>query len=73
MEHPVPSDFVDLRLNYGKVLIYLLTFMLPQLGVNMCNKFLNNTENIEWVNKEKFDLVVIDALFNDCGYGLAWK
>lgn len=47
--------------------------MLPQLGVNMCNQFLNNTENIEWVNKEKFDLVVIDALFNDCGYGLAWK
>ncbi|ODM95387.1 UDP-glucuronosyltransferase 2B18 [Orchesella cincta] len=35
--------------------------------------FLNDTSNLEWVNSNKFDLVIIDALFNDCAYGLAYK
>lgn len=73
VEHPVPPDFVNLRTQHGKMVIYVMTYYLPQLGVNMCTQFLNNKDNIEWINSHKFDLVVIDALFNDCGYGLAHK
>lgn len=73
LESPLPPDFVNLRTNHGKMVIYVMAHFLPLFGVDMCTQFLNSTENIEWVNSQKFDLVVIDALFNDCGYGLAHK
>ncbi|CAL8125213.1 unnamed protein product [Orchesella dallaii] len=73
VNHLPPPNLVELRLQYGRIIPYMITYILPSAGVNMCVEFLNDTSNLEWVNSNKFDLVIIDALFNDCAYGLAHK
>lgn len=62
----VPFSLVDLRAKYGKLLVYVMVHYLPEMGASMCDQFLNSSKNIDWVNRQHFDLVVLDALFNDC-------
>ncbi|ODM87916.1 UDP-glucuronosyltransferase 1-7C [Orchesella cincta] len=44
---------------------------LPDYGIAMCEVIYSDEEFVKWVKTSKFDLVFIDALFNDCGYGMA--
>ncbi|CAG7731239.1 unnamed protein product [Allacma fusca] len=46
---------------------------LDVLGLQFCEVFISNPEYQQWINKSKFDLVVIDGLFNECGLGLVHK
>jgi len=44
---------------------------LPELGVHHCRLLLNTTEVKELIENEHFDIVVLDSIFNECGYGFA--
>ena len=46
-------------------------WVLPHWGTTLCEMFLSSTDTKEWLKSSKFDLIVIDGLFNDCGLGLA--
>ncbi|CAG7823277.1 unnamed protein product [Allacma fusca] len=46
---------------------------LDVLGIQFCEVFISNPEYQQWINNSKFDLVVIDGLFNECGLGLVHK
>ncbi|CAL8109967.1 unnamed protein product [Orchesella dallaii] len=46
---------------------------LPEFGIEMCKKIYSDDEFVNWVKTSKYDLIFIDALFNDCGYGMAHK
>ncbi|CAG7724753.1 unnamed protein product [Allacma fusca] len=48
-------------------------FGLPNWGLGLCELFLKSPDVRHWISSSKFDLVVIDGLFNDCGLGLAYK
>jgi len=65
-------DMVDVRLNYGgRDSMPALWTNLTEVGVKMCEVLLTDPQGKQWIQTESFDLVVIDALFNDCGLGLA--
>ena len=71
-----PADTINLlklRLDGGRAAIDALTKGLMDEGVKVCSKFLAAPETQDWISKSKFDLVVIDDLMNECGYGLAHK
>ena len=51
-----------------KIMDWVIMF---DLGVEICEKQLQDPEFIAWVHRSKFDLIIIDVLFNDCAYGLA--
>ncbi|CAL8144013.1 unnamed protein product [Orchesella dallaii] len=61
-------NFYDLRasgmLTFGQILI-------PQFGMTVCEKLYEDKDYILWVKQTKFDLVFVDGLFNECGYGIA--
>lgn len=46
---------------------------LVDIGLEMCKNFISDPETKIWIQSSKFDLIVIDGLFNDCGFGLAHK
>ncbi|CAL8107600.1 unnamed protein product [Orchesella dallaii] len=67
-------NFMLMRLEYGhRSLLLRLTYKLPKIGVEMCDKILADPDIIEHFSKTKYDVIVIDALFNECAYGLAYK
>ncbi|KAJ6643628.1 UDP-glucosyltransferase 2 [Pseudolycoriella hygida] len=45
---------------------------LPSFGVAVCDEIYKDEEYVNWVKSSKFDIVVLDALANDCGYGMAY-
>lgn len=44
---------------------------LPMFGIMMCEVIYTDEEYIRWVKNTKVDLLIIDALANDCAYGMA--
>jgi len=66
-------DMLQMRLNTGANGAFVLTYKLPFLGASMCEHLLNEPSIIKWISESHFDLVVVDGLYNDCGYGLAYK
>lgn len=48
-----------------------LWLMLPVFGIQMCEKIYEDEEYLRWVRTAKVDLLILDALANDCGYGMA--
>jgi len=39
-------------------------------GKRACRSIMNDPEVLDWLKRSTFDLIVIDSLFNDCGYAL---
>ncbi len=65
-------NFMVERLEMGhRRLLLSLTYRLPQIGANLCDMFLQDPKVVDWIKNNKFDLIVIDALFNECAYGIA--
>lgn len=63
-------NFYDMRVAGGGLLrsIFVQTF-----GLQVCETLYSEPEFMEWFrNSPKFDLVILDALFNECAYGLAY-
>jgi glucuronosyltransferase len=49
-------------------------FKMGDYGVMMCSSLLEDQEFLQFLdNAKKFDLLVIDALSNECAYGIAYK
>ncbi|CAL8143995.1 unnamed protein product [Orchesella dallaii] len=40
-------------------------------GITVCEKLYEDAEFVIWLKSAKFDLVIVDALFNECAYGIA--
>jgi len=63
-------NFVELRANgVGKQ----VWFVLPNIGTSNCEAVTQDKDILNWAGKAQFDLVIIDTLYNECGYGLAYK
>ncbi|ODM98018.1 UDP-glucuronosyltransferase 1-7C [Orchesella cincta] len=63
-----------MRLEYGhRPLLLRLTYQLPKIGVDMCDKILGDPKIMKHFSETNYDVIVIDALFNECAYGLAYK
>jgi len=45
--------------------------MLPGVGVSVCDLVTNDTDLMTWIKGRNFDLVVVDSMANECGYGFA--
>jgi len=48
-------------------------FKLVEYGVGICETVLGDQDFVGWLNGSSFDLVVVDALVNECAYGMAYK
>lgn len=65
-------NFLQERLKHGhRKFLLSLTYKLPELSLSLCDQFLQDKDVLEWIKNSKFDLIVIDALFNECAYGIA--
>lgn len=51
----------------------LLIHILPTLGEMVCRETLSDPTVMNFINTRQIDVVVVDALFNDCALGLAHK
>lgn len=45
--------------------------MVPIFGIMICQEIYKDEEYVNWVKSTKVDLVFVDALANDCAYGMA--
>lgn len=51
----------------------IATFMmLPIFGKMMCEEIYKDEEYVRWVKSTNVDVVMLDALSNDCAYGMAY-
>lgn len=66
-------DFISLRLEKGVQGIDQLWYEYYRSGIRGCEFMMQNAEVLQWINESTFDLVILDALFNDCGYALVHK
>ncbi|CAG7732911.1 unnamed protein product, partial [Allacma fusca] len=66
-------NFLNIRLEGGQDAILEIMKEMPTLGYNVCETFLEQKSTQEWIKKSKFDLIIMDFLFNDCAFGLALK
>jgi hypothetical protein len=66
-------NFLNNRLAEGYWGNTRISFKLPSLAFFFCETLLNSPEIAELMDNAQFDLVVIDSLFNECAYGLAYK
>lgn len=65
-------NFMTERLELGhRRLLFKLTYMLPQLGFNFCETWMKDPKVVDWIKNNKFDLIIVDGLFNECAYGIA--
>jgi hypothetical protein len=69
----IGMDFIGIRLKEGVAAIDNLWFHYSKMAVKACGILLKKKEFLEWVDKSSFDLVIVNSLFNDCGYGLIHK
>lgn len=53
--------------------ILLVSFMLPQFGIETCEALYSDPEVLTWLKNPatQFDVVVMDPLMNECVYGMA--
>ncbi|CAL8144007.1 unnamed protein product [Orchesella dallaii] len=61
-------DFYGMR---SKGLMIATWLVVPSFGITVCEKLYEDPEYIAWLKSNKFDLVIVDGLFNECGYGIA--
>ncbi|XP_035701123.1 UDP-glucuronosyltransferase 2B15 isoform X2 [Folsomia candida] len=66
-------DFIGLRLREGVTAIDDLWNVYYKLGLSACEALMRKQEFLTWVEKSSFDLIVINAMFNECAYGLVHK
>jgi glucuronosyltransferase len=66
-------DFIGLRLTQGVAATDNLWDVYYKLSISACEALMRKQEFIEWVTRSSFDLVVVNALYNECGYGLVHK
>ena len=57
----------------GSRLILFLNYVVPLSAKKTCRWILSNPQNRAWIETSKFDVVVVNGLFNDCGLILAHK
>ncbi|CAL8137636.1 unnamed protein product [Orchesella dallaii] len=62
------ETFYSVRKNKGMIKSW---YELPNLGVTACENLYSDSEFVEWVKSSNFDLVIVESLVNECGYGLA--
>ena len=65
------GDTVNIRLEGGRLASINVAARLPEHGYEVCKELLSSPETEAWIARSKFDLVFIDGIFNECGYGLA--
>ncbi|CAL8144005.1 unnamed protein product [Orchesella dallaii] len=61
-------DFYGMRSKGMTIATWLI---VPSFGTTVCEKLYEDPEYIAWLKSNKFDLVIVDGLFNECGYGIA--
>jgi len=44
-----------------------------EAGAQFCEIIMADPEVLDWINRNSFDLLVIDSFVNDCALGLAYK
>lgn len=66
-------DPAEVRLTKGMAGVDALWPQYLEGGIQVCQMLAEDKELLEWAKTATFDLVVINGLFNDCGYGFAWK
>ncbi|CAL8137624.1 unnamed protein product [Orchesella dallaii] len=52
--------------------ILMVWFLLPSLGAAACESLYADPVYLNWMNTSQFDIVVMDALVNECAYGMAY-
>jgi len=57
----------------GRRPLQLMSFKFTKTGAEICEYIMTDPKNQAWIESSTFDLVVIDALFNDCGFLLSHK
>jgi glucuronosyltransferase len=67
------TDFVSARIHSGPKGIEALWSNYLDFGFSNCEGILSDPAVIDWVKRSSYDLVVINSLLNDCGYGFAHK
>lgn len=45
--------------------------MLPVFGIMMCEEMYKDDDYMKWVKSTKVDVIILDALANECAYGMA--
>ncbi|CAL8144001.1 unnamed protein product [Orchesella dallaii] len=65
------GNVLDLYWMRSKGLVIAMWFVIPWFGTTVCENLYNDPEYIVWLESNKFDLVIIDGLLNECGYGVA--
>jgi len=66
-------DSIGQRNSFGKRLVQMHGLILPVMGAMTYEMILEEESNVKWIHESKFDLVIMDSLFNDCGLILAHK
>ncbi|KAJ6643617.1 UDP-glucuronosyltransferase 1A7 [Pseudolycoriella hygida] len=51
---------------------FLLLPIVHTIGLTVCEKIYEDAEFVNFVKSSKFDIVILHALMNDCGYGVAY-
>ncbi|CAL8137640.1 unnamed protein product [Orchesella dallaii] len=60
--------FYDVRKNKEMVKSW---FELKNLGLAACTMLYTDPDYVEWMKSSKFDIVIVECIVNECGYGLA--
>lgn len=68
-EMDMEIDVFQDRKTRSPIVMYM---MLPIFGKMMCEQIYKDEEYIRWVKSTKVDVVMVDALANDCAYGMAY-
>lgn len=66
-------DPAEIRLKGGVKAVEDLWPGYLDSGVKMCEFITTDKDMLNWANTASFDLVVVNALFNDCGFAYAYK
>jgi len=67
------SGFLNRRLREGRLGSMRSASTLYGRGISFCRLLLEAPETQNLINTATFDLIIIDSLFNECGFGLAHK
>lgn len=66
-------DFVDARIQGGAPAISKLWSTYLDFPIKCCEFIVSDPALVDWINTSNYDLVVINAMMNDCAYGLVHK
>lgn len=66
-------DLLNIRATEGSKGTDKLWQNYIKFAITHCNSVFSNPELVDWINNASYDLVIINAFFNDCAYGLVFK